>query len=138
MIAESDSWAANTGAQLNEFLTRTAPWSLVKSEKPEAKAEAELVLFTVAESLRVCGILLQPFLPDKAAQLLDTLGVAQDRRTYAHAVPRCDFTYGAPFVDPGRDRHDGLFPPLIEDLDVNFGPTPRASNEVLEIVQSED
>ena len=63
---------------------------------------------------------MQPFLPDKAAQLLDTLGVAQDKRTFGYAIPRCDVDYGVPVVDPGSGRADGLFPPLIEDMDVEF------------------
>ncbi len=71
--------------------------------------------------MRISGILLQPFLPDKAAQMLDTLGVAHDQRTFGHAALRCDPTYGVPIVDPGRSRTDGLFPPLIEDVEIDFG-----------------
>ncbi len=107
--------------QLNEFLSQTQPWALVKSENPADQADAQTVLFLVAEGLRISGILLQPFLPDKAAQMLDTLGVAHDKRTFGHAVLRCDTTYGVPIVDPGRSRTDGLFPPLIEDVEIDFG-----------------
>lgn len=126
---------------MNEFLTQTQPWSLVKSDDPQAKAAADMVLFQAAESLRISGILLQPFMPDKATRLLDTLGVAQDRRTFAYAVPRSDSSYGVPFVDPGRCRDDGLFPPLIEDMDVNFGgseKTRKKATSKMEIVQTED
>ncbi|KAK3296978.1 tRNA synthetases class I (M)-domain-containing protein [Chaetomium fimeti] len=107
-------------APMNELLTETAPWSLVKSPNLADKELAEHVLFLVAEGLRLSGILLQPFLPDKAAQLLDILGVAQDKRTFDHALLRCDLDYGVPMVDPGTGRADGLFPPLIEDMDVEF------------------
>jgi methionyl-tRNA synthetase len=69
---------------------------------------------------------MQPFLPDKAAQLLDTLGVAQDKRTFGHAIPRCDLNYGVPTVDPGSGRADGLFPPLIEDMDVEFAGSSKS------------
>ncbi len=82
----------------------------------------------MAEGLRISGILLQPFLPDKAAQMLDTLGVAHDKRTFDHAVLRCDPTYGDPIVDPGRSRTDGLFPPLIEDVEIDFG-TKKAKSK---------
>jgi methionyl-tRNA synthetase len=98
----------------------------LKSTDPENKAAADKVVYMAAESLRVCGILLQPFLPDKATQLLDTLGVAQDKRTYAYAVPNCDLSYGTPFIDPGRDRNDGLFPPLVEDKDVDYAGNLKA------------
>jgi methionyl-tRNA synthetase len=112
---------------LNEILTETAPWSLVKSTKLADKEAADKVLFLVAEGLRISGILLQAFLPDKAAQMLDVLGVAQDKRTFAHAVPRCDPDYGVPMVDPGTHRGDGLFPPLIEDMDVEFGGSDKTN-----------
>ncbi|KAK4114501.1 hypothetical protein N656DRAFT_727150 [Canariomyces notabilis] len=114
------------GGQINDFLSSAQPWALLKSTDPENKAAADKVVYMAAESLRVCGILLQPFLPDKATQLLDTLGVAQDKRTYAYAVPNCDLSYGTPFIDPGRDRNDGLFPPLVEDKDVDYAGNLKA------------
>lgn len=72
---------------------------------------------------------MQPFLPDKAARLLDTLGVAQNKRTFAYTVPRCDLDYGVPMVDPGSGRDDGLFPPLIEDMDVEFAGSPKSKQK---------
>ncbi|KAL2263598.1 hypothetical protein VTK26DRAFT_6065 [Humicola hyalothermophila] len=129
------------GTQVNEFLTLTQPWSLIKSELPENKVLAERVLFLAAESLRISGILLQPFLPDKAARLLATLGVAQDKRTFGHAVLGCDYSYGVPTVDPGSGRDDGLFPPLIEDMDVNYGGNMKARRKATskaEIVVTEN
>ncbi|KAL2128898.1 hypothetical protein VTI74DRAFT_8493 [Chaetomium olivicolor] len=130
-----------TGSKLNEFLTQTQPWSLVKLEDPSGRASAEKILFLVAEGLRISGILLQPFLPDKAARMLDTLGVSPDRRTFGHAVVRCDPDYGVPMVDPGRSRDDGLFPPLIEDIDVVFPQSKKARRRATsrgEIVQTEE
>jgi len=62
------------------------------------------------------GILLQPYMPDKASLLLDMLGVDESRRTYDDAIFGCDDTYGEPRVSPGKSAWDGLFPPLaIED-----------------------
>lgn len=126
---------------MNEFLSQTQPWSLVKSDNPADKVAAEEVLFLVAEGLRILGILLQPFLPDKATQLLDTLGVAQDKRTFGHTSLRCDSSYGVPMVDPGSSRVDGLFPPLIEDIDIEFGGSTkerRKATTKLPILQTEN
>lgn len=44
------------------------------------------VYATTLETLRVCSILLQPFIPDKAGELLDALGVPKDERTTAFAA----------------------------------------------------
>ncbi|KAL2196296.1 tRNA synthetases class I (M)-domain-containing protein [Corynascus similis CBS 632.67] len=115
-----------TCSLLNEFLTRTQPWSLIKSDNPADRAAAERVLFLAAEGLRISGILLQPFLPDKAWRLLDILGVDQERRTFSHAVLRCDSQYGHSMAPPGSGRADGLFPPLIEDMDVEFGGSAKS------------
>ncbi|KAK4238700.1 hypothetical protein C8A03DRAFT_43561 [Achaetomium macrosporum] len=128
------------GGQLNEFMTQTQPWSLVKTENPADKVAAEKVLFLVAEGLRISGILLQPFLPDKSARMLDILGVHEDNRTFGHAVLRCDPSYGVPMVDPGRTRDDALFPPLIEDTDVEFSGSLKNRKKATtkqEIVQTE-
>ncbi|KAJ4302192.1 methionyl-tRNA synthetase [Collariella sp. IMI 366227] len=130
-----------TGTKLNEFLTQTQPWTLVKLEDPSGRATAEKILFLVAEGLRICGILLQPFLPEKATKLLDTLGASPDKRTFAHAALRCDPDYGVPMVDPGHGRDDGLFPPLIEDSDVVFPSSKKAKRKATpkaEIVMTEE
>lgn len=62
------------------------------------------------------GILLQPFMPEKAAQLLDTIGVDERRRTLQHAVLGVDADYGEPNIPVGKDVWESLFPPLpVED-----------------------
>jgi methionyl-tRNA synthetase len=37
------------------------------------------------ETLRICGILLQPFIPSKAGMLLDALGIPRSERCMQHA-----------------------------------------------------
>lgn len=114
---------------------------MVKSSNPADQVAAEIVLFLVAEGLRISGILLQPFLPDKATQMLDTLGVAQDKRTFGHTVLRCDPDYGVPMVDPGSSRVDGLFPPLVEDVEVTYSgsvKTRRKATSTFPIVQTDN
>ena len=62
-------------------MTTTAPWAA--TTKPEVVAA---VYTTIVETLRVCGILLQPFMPTKAGTLLDALGVPVEQRTLEHAA----------------------------------------------------
>ena len=61
------------------------------------------------------GILLQPYMPSKSAELLDMLGVAESRRMFDDARLRADYNYGVPKVPIGRDSWDALFPPLPID-----------------------
>jgi methionyl-tRNA synthetase len=67
-----------------------------------------------AEVLRVCGIYLQPYMPNKAKQILDHLGVEETKREWQHAKPGSDNTYGNPLI-PLEDGYKGvLFPPIPE------------------------
>ena len=57
--------------------------------------------------LRVVAVLLQPFMPDSMAKLLDQLGVAADARQYeALNTPLAE---GTPLPAPA-----GLFPRFVE------------------------
>ena len=91
---------------MNIYLHEAAPW--------DAKSEAKLdgIIYLCAESLRICGILLQPYMPSKMQQLLDQLGVDPGKRMLRDAEFGSDMTFGTPLIPIGRG-HDGvLFPPL--------------------------
>ncbi|KAI5918916.1 methionyl-tRNA synthetase [Camillea tinctor] len=93
----------------NKFLTDAAPWDKVKEGNIVAVHQ---MVYHVAESLRIVGILLQPFIPEKAAELLDRLGVAANRRSLIDAKIYADTEYGTPTIDLGSGRYSSLFPPL--------------------------
>jgi methionyl-tRNA synthetase len=73
------------------------------------------VIFLCTESLRISGIMLQPYMPDKAALLLDMLGVDEKMRGLEYARVGKDFTYGTPKVDLGKGPKGVLFAPLLSD-----------------------
>jgi len=55
-------------------------------------------------------------MPEKAAQLLDTIGVDERNRTLQHAVLGIDAGYGKPKIPVGANVWESLFPPLpVED-----------------------
>ncbi|KAK8017477.1 methionyl-trna synthetase protein [Apiospora rasikravindrae] len=85
--------------QANRLLQHTEPWNLVKRGEVEA---AHQIIYHAAEALRVCGILLQPFMPEKSAGLLDRLGVDQGQRTFDHARFDSDSAYGISTVPLGE------------------------------------
>ena len=58
------------------------------------------------------GILLLPFMPGKASQLLDMIGVEESKRTYQDAHLGRDDSYGTPKAQVGEGAWDSLFPPL--------------------------
>ncbi len=68
-------------AQANLLMTQAAPWA-----KEASSQDAAYVQSLVFETLRQCGILLQPIMPGKAALLLDSLDVPATERTLTDAA----------------------------------------------------
>ncbi|PKY02113.1 methionine-tRNA synthetase [Aspergillus campestris IBT 28561] len=87
--------------QANKYFHNTVPW-----ENPPNR---DLVLYNVAESLRIIGILLQPFMPSKSNQLLDLLRVENTvaKRGFSATAYGSDPEYGEGV------KKSLLFPPLI-------------------------
>ena len=61
-------------------MNATEPWA---KNTPEAVTGRVYALSL--EILRICGILLQPFIPAKASKLLDAMDVPRSERTLQHA-----------------------------------------------------
>ena len=68
----------------NQFVQEQQPWTL-KSEADQEKLQ--WVLSTCFETLRICGILLQPVVPRLSSKLLDKLGICEDQRSWEEAKP---------------------------------------------------
>ncbi|PHH74298.1 hypothetical protein CDD82_5011 [Ophiocordyceps australis] len=81
--------------QTNAFFSECAPWQLVKTDRQKSKVLLDWIIFNAGEALRVSSILLQPFMPEKATELLDELHVAKERRTLSWACKYKDDEYGA-------------------------------------------
>jgi methionyl-tRNA synthetase len=64
--------------EANSYIDEQAPWTL-KKENPE---RMKVVLYKLAETVRYIAILLQPFVPNAASNILDQLAVPEDKRTF--------------------------------------------------------
>ena len=117
-----------TAHQTNKYLQQTAPWTLSKItlpttiSSPTASEPQEYdlnalkitqIIYYSSEAIRISGILLQPFMPTKAGQLLDMLGVDEGKRRFEDAVLGGDKAYGEKKIPVGKCAHDSLFPPLL-------------------------
>ena len=87
-------------------MQNAAPWDEVDKKRLDG------IIYLCAESLRICGILLQPYMPTKMQQLLDQLGVKPNKRTFQDAIFGSDRTYGTPLIPVGRGHTGVLFPSL--------------------------
>ncbi|WP_296716535.1 methionine--tRNA ligase [Erythrobacter sp.] len=63
----------------NQYVDEQAPWTLKKTDPARMKA----VLQTLFVALRDLAIAIQPVVPEKAAALLDQLGIPEDERSFA-------------------------------------------------------
>lgn len=89
------------------------PWQKILGFSPKEPGEdVDKIVYLAAEALRMTGILLQPYMPNKADMLLDQLGVQHDRRTFEYCKPGADLDYGEPMVELGVAFQGVLFPPL--------------------------
>lgn len=102
------SWLFSTNAfsqQTNKYFHAAEPWS--------APAESQRIIYNVSESLRISGILLQPFMPSKSQELLDLLCVDtsdMSKRSFSASKFGSDLDYGDQVDKPNRKI---LFPPLV-------------------------
>jgi methionyl-tRNA synthetase len=63
----------------NQYVDEQAPWALKKTDPERMKA----VLQTLFMALRDLAIAIQPVVPEKAASLLDQLGIPEGERSFA-------------------------------------------------------
>ena len=75
--ALEDVWKVVRAA--NGYIDRQAPWALRRTDPARMAA----VLRVLADVLRVIATVLQPFMPESMAQMLDQLGVPADARQLA-------------------------------------------------------
>ena len=66
----------------NKYIDETAPWTLAKDEAKKARLAA--VLYNLLETVRICGILLTPFIPDSAEKILNY--ISADKRDWESAA----------------------------------------------------
>jgi methionyl-tRNA synthetase len=91
-------------ADTNRYFAGQEPWALKKTDP----ARMGTVLYVTAEVLRVVGILIQPYVPQSAAKLLELLGVSA--RSFADLPKRLDSGVALPAPQP-------IFPRYVEEGD---------------------
>lgn len=92
-------------ADANRYFAGEEPWALRKSD-PE---RMNTVLYVTAECVRQMAILAQPFVPDSAAKMLDTLAVPSDKRDAAALGAAGRLTPGTELPKP-----EPVFPRYVE------------------------
>jgi methionyl-tRNA synthetase len=90
-------------ADANRYVDAQAPWALAKTDP----VRRDTVLWVLAETIRRVTLLVQPFMPDSAARILDQLGVAAPARAFANFDQELVSGTGLP-------KPQGVFPRYVE------------------------
>ena len=69
-----------TVSEADSYIDANAPWALRKTDP----ARMATVLYVLAETIRKVAIVLQPFVPDAAAKILDQLAVTTNARAFVN------------------------------------------------------
>ena len=88
----------------NRYVDEMAPWALRKSDP----ARMNDVLWVLAETLRQVAILIQPVMPEAAANMLDQLGVDQHQRGFENLGARLA-------GGQALDKPQPVFPRFVEE-----------------------
>ncbi|MDD4849581.1 MAG: methionine--tRNA ligase [Gemmiger sp.] len=90
-------------ARANKYIDETAPWVLAKS--PDTLPRLSRVLYNLAETLRLCGVLLKPFMPESCDKIFAQLGVDPTLQTWASVA-----TFGALPATATLHKGENIFP----------------------------
>ena len=77
----------------NKYVDETMPWTLYKEENME---RLEKVLYNLLESIRICAILLQPFMPETCEKIFNQLNV--DDTSFDNISKKVSFSVNKPEV----------------------------------------
>ncbi len=89
----------------NRYIDEAAPWTLFKNQEKE---RLDTVVFHILESLRFIGVLIYPFMPETAGNLLGQIGLEKD-----HTSRESIQSWGG--LPPGTRVQKG--PPLFPRID---------------------
>ena len=90
-------------ADANRYVDAQAPWALAKTDP----VRRDTVLWVLAETIRRVTLLVQPFMPDSTARILDQLAVPPEKRVFA--AFHQELVSGTALPPP-----QGVFPRFIE------------------------
>ena len=82
--------------QANIYIDKEAPWALRKTDPEKMKQ----TLYLLLEVLRYIAIMLQPFIPDAAAAMLDQLNIPVKQRSFANLTKEFAIQPGAAIQEP--------------------------------------
>ena len=92
----------------NKYIDENMPWALAKDESK--KNRLATVMYNLLETVRICGTLLTPFMPDTAAKIFERIGADETAQTWDKANAWGSLAQNVTVV-----KGDALFPRIDEE-----------------------
>ena len=112
-------------ARANKYIDENEPWKLAKDES--RKPRLARVMYNLLETLRICGGLLRPFMPDTAAEISKRIGSDDDSwesMGFFGTLPRDAAVQAGPALFPRIDLAKEL--EYLDGLLATQSPAPEA------------
>lgn len=93
----------NVVARANKYIDETAPWVLARDEANNPRLAT--VMYNLLETIRICAVLLTPFMPESMEKVFSQIGAGAELTTYASAAQ-----WGALPKDASVTKGEALFP----------------------------
>ena len=100
-------------SRANKYIDETAPWVLAKDEANRPRLAH--VMYNLLETIRICGVLLTPFMPDSAEKIRAQIGAAAELYTWETAAD-----FGALPSDVSVSKGAALFPRIDMNKELAF------------------
>ena len=115
--------------EVNRYVDTTQPWALAK--QPDAKPRLDAVLYDLAESLRLLGIVLEPFVPDAATRIREAVGQRGD-------ATLADAQWGRLAAGTPVQKLSGLFPRVDDKARGVPAPADAKTDEAVAVRIAKD
>ena len=116
----------------NKYIDENAPWALAKDMDANG-ARLATVLYNLLETIRICTILLTPFIPDSCQKIFAQTGADAEAQTWDSAA-----NWGALPASVEVHKGDNLFPRIdmakeLEELDRLMEEAKKAALPAIEV-----
>ncbi|MEG0440707.1 MAG: methionine--tRNA ligase [Oscillospiraceae bacterium] len=117
----------NVIGRANKYIDENKPWVLAKT--PETMPRLAAVLYNLLESVRICAILLTPFMPESCDKIFAQIGASAAITDWASAA-----TWGLLPAETAVTKGENLFPRIdmakeLEDLEAAAAPVAETAAE---------
>ena len=90
-------------SRANKYIDETTPWILAKDEANNPRLAS--VMYNLLETVRICAVLLQPFMPDSCVKVFAQSGVSDELQSWESAKD-----FGLLPADTAVTKGDAIFP----------------------------